>query len=185
MVTQTIEEHDIPPLTGKHQKRQRSSNSNLAKRTCIKYDYKRAKESVLADWAGEVPCFPDRQFEHTFRIKCHMVDTIINHLAHRDKFWIKTVCRAGEEIINPYVKFLCTLKVLCYGISGGAFIDYHQFCETTARRCVHHLTRGLVNCRALSEIYPRKPLKADACKVTGMHGKSHKMPGVLGIIGCH
>ena len=62
MVTQTIEEHGVPPLTGKCQKRQCSSNSNPTQRMCIKYDYKRAEESVFADWVSEVPHFPDKQF---------------------------------------------------------------------------------------------------------------------------
>jgi hypothetical protein len=40
--------------------------------------------------------------------------------------------------INPYVKLLCALKMICFGVSGSAFVDCHQFGETTARRCVHH-----------------------------------------------
>ena len=54
-----------------------------------------------------------------------MVDTIINHLAKRDNFWIKTVSRAGKQTINPYVKFLCAMKMICYGVSGNVFVDYH------------------------------------------------------------
>ena len=109
-----------------------------------------------------------------------MVDTIINHLTPRDSFWVKTVCRAGKETINPYVKLLCTLKMICFGVSGSAFIDYHQFGETTARHCVHHLARRLVNCRALAEVYLRKPSNTDARRVTSMHNHVHKMPGMLG-----
>ncbi len=103
---------------------------NPPKRTHIKYDYNQAEDSVFSDWVGEVPQFSDKEFERTFRIKCRMVDTIINHLAKRDTFWIKTVCRAGKETINPYV---CAMKMLCYGVSGGAFVNYHQFGETTSR----------------------------------------------------
>ena len=81
MVMQTINECDVPQLSGKCSKHQISSASNSVKRTCIKYDYQQAEESVFADWVGEVPHFPDEQFERTFRIKCHMVETIISHLA--------------------------------------------------------------------------------------------------------
>jgi hypothetical protein len=123
---------------------------------------------------------PDKQFDGTFRIKRHMVDTIINHLAKRDTFWIKTVCRAGKETINPYVKFLCAMKMLCYGVSGSAFVDYHRFGETTSRRCISKLSRGLIECRALSEVYLRKPSKAGARRVTDMHHRVHKIPGMLG-----
>eukprot|EP00804_Cyclotella_cryptica_P030944 CCRYP_019607-RA/>CCRYP_019607-RA protein AED:0.19 eAED:-0.03 QI:0/0/0/1/0/0/2/0/206 len=70
--------------------------------------------------------------------------------------------------------------MICYGVSGNAFLDYHQFGETTSRRCVHHLVRGLVTCPALAEVYLRKPTKADALNITTLHKKAHKMPGMLG-----
>ena len=110
LVMQTVEEHDLPQLTGKWC---RTSSPEQLKRPRIQYDYKRAEDSVLSDWVGDVPRFPDKQFEHTFRIKCHMDNTIINHLCCRNSFWIKTVCRAGKEMINPYVKLLCALKMIC------------------------------------------------------------------------
>ena len=81
------------------------------------------------------------------------------------------MCRAGKETINPYGKF---------GVSGNAFIDYHQFGEATGRCCVHHLARGLVYSHDLAEIYLRQPSKADAPNVTDMHNRIHKMPAMLG-----
>jgi hypothetical protein len=144
MVVQSIDDRNLPPLKGKRQRRiQNQDPPNTPKRTCIQYDYKHAEASVLSDWLGEVPCFPDKQFECTFRIKCHMVDTIINHLAKNDSFWIKTICSVGKEKINPYVKFPCAMKMLCCGASGSAFF-YHQFGETTSRRCISKLSRGFV-----------------------------------------
>ena len=149
-------------MTGKHQRSQDLAHSNPLTRAHIAYDYTQAKESVLCDWVEEVPCFPHKQFEHTFSIKCHMVNPIINHLAQRDRFWINTVCRVGKEMINPYAKLLRTVKMICYGVSGSAFIHYHQFGETTIRQCVSKLGRGLVECRPLSEVYLRKPSEADS-----------------------
>ena len=63
------------------------------------------------------------------------------------------------------MKLLCAPKMICYRISGNAFIDYHQFGETTSRCCVYRLVRGLVKCRALLHVYLRKPSKADARKI--------------------
>ena len=159
MVMQTIEEHHLPQLTGKCHC---PPPSNLPIHPRTQYDIKRAEESVLSDWVGVAPQFPDRQFEQAFRMKRHMVDTILNHLCRRNTFWVKTVCRAGKETINPYVKFLCAMKMICYGVSGSAFIDYHQFGKTTSRRCVSKLSRGLLECRAFTEVYLCKPSKADA-----------------------
>ncbi len=109
-----------------------------------------------------------------------MVDIILKHLASKNQFWVKTVYRAGKETVHPYVKLLCALKMICYRVSGHAFLDYHQFLETTSCRRVHRLVRGLVSCCELAEVYLKKPSKADAHKITMMHRNVHKMPGMLG-----
>jgi hypothetical protein len=109
-----------------------------------------------------------------------MVDIILNHLASRNCFWVKTVCRTGKETINPCVKLRCVLKMICYGISGPAFLDNHQFRETTSCGCVHHLVRGLVSCCALSEVFLREPSKADAGNITTKQHNVQKIPGMLG-----
>jgi hypothetical protein len=92
-----------------------------------------------------------------------MVDTIINHLAKSDQFWRQTLCRAGKPSISPHVKFLCAQKMLCYGISSSAFVEYFQMGETTSRRCLSKLTRGMVDCNALVNDSP--PLE-DASEAT-------------------
>lgn len=51
------------------------------------------------------------------------------------------------------------MKMICYGVSGNAFIDYHQFRETTSRQCISKLSKELVECHALSEVYLCKPSK--------------------------
>jgi hypothetical protein len=72
------------------------------------------------------------------------------------------------------------MKMICYGISGSAFIDYHQFGETASQCCVSHLVKGLVNSHALSEVYLRTPAKAVAHKITEWHNRVHKILEMLG-----
>jgi len=52
-----------------------------------------------------------------------MVDIILNHLASKNQFWVNTVYQAGKATINPYMKLLCALTMICYGVSGHAFLD--------------------------------------------------------------
>ena len=68
MVVQTIAECNLSPLTGKRSRQVSSSASNSIpiKRSRIKHDYLHAEECVIADWVGERPHFPDKQFERTF-----------------------------------------------------------------------------------------------------------------------
>ena len=136
----------------------------------------------MDDWLGSIPRFPDKSFKHTFCIKRAMVDTIINHLAESDRFWRQTVCRAGKPSISPHVTFLCAQKMLCYGISSSAFVDYFQMGETTSRRCLSKLTRGMVDYKALANVYLRKPTQSDARNIVWLHEKVHKIPGMMGLL---
>jgi hypothetical protein len=78
------------------------------------------EESVISDWVGIVLRFSDKQFELIFRIKRHVVDGIFNNLVHYDTFWTKFVCGAEKATISPFVKFLCAMKMICYGVSASA-----------------------------------------------------------------
>ena len=109
----------------------------------MKYDHKWARVCVQDDWMGPVPRFSDKSFKRTFRITRSMVKTLVTHLTKRHSFWRQTVCRAGKPTICPYVKFLMGMKMLCYGVSGNAFVDYFQMGETTTRKCICSLQKGL------------------------------------------
>ena len=140
MVRHVICDHDVQPLSGKRQSSNATDLHPTKKRKQIKYDKEQAKKCMMDDWLGSIPRFPDKSFKWTFHIKHAMVDTIINHLAKHDSFWRKTVCRAGKPSISPHVKFLCGQKMLCYGVSASAFVDYFQLGEMASRRCLSKLT---------------------------------------------
>ena len=152
--------------------------SNQQKR--LKYDHERARKCVQDDWMGPSPCFPDKSFERTFQITISMVDVLVNHLVKRYSFWRQTVCRAGKPTICPYVKFLTSMKMICYGVSGNAFVDYFQMGESTTRRCVSYLTKGLIHCHELMDKYLRRPSKSEARKIVALHERVHKIPGMMG-----
>eukprot|EP00804_Cyclotella_cryptica_P026433 CCRYP_008109-RA/>CCRYP_008109-RA protein AED:0.33 eAED:0.33 QI:0/-1/0/1/-1/1/1/0/162 len=108
-----------------------------------------------------------------------MVETLVTPLANRHSFWRQTVCRAGKPTICPYVKFLMAMKMICYGVSGNAFVDYFQMGETMMRRCVSFLTKGIVSCRPLANKYLRRLTKSDARNIVSMHEQVHKIPGMM------
>jgi hypothetical protein len=130
--------------------------------------------------ASPPPRFDDKQFERFFRVRRCMVDNIINNLAGYDTFWTQTRDACGELSIHPYVKFLAAQKIICYGVSPSAFQDYFQMGESTARLCVHHLCRGIVECPEIANVYLRNPSRADAKRVADMHKEVHGIDGMLG-----
>ena len=136
----------------------------------------------MDDWLGPIPRFPDKSFERTFCIKRAMVDTIINHLAKHNSFWRQTVCRAGKPSISPYVKFLCGQKMLCYGVSASAFLDYFQIDESTSRTCLSKITQGTVKCNALTNVYLWRLAKLEARNIVRLHKRVQKIPGMMGLL---
>eukprot|EP00804_Cyclotella_cryptica_P018566 CCRYP_004366-RB/>CCRYP_004366-RB protein AED:0.36 eAED:0.36 QI:0/0/0/1/0/0/2/0/92 len=80
-----------------------------------------------------------------------MVDILVKHLAKRHFFWQQTVCRAGKPTICQYVKFLIAMKMICYSVSGNAFMDYFQM----------------------------GPSRKDARKIIALHQRVHKIPGMM------
>jgi hypothetical protein len=185
MVDEFIREKNITSLNSKSEKsnfnreNQEDTPTNN-KRQRVKYDHERARLCVQDDWMGPVPRFSDKSFERTFRITRSMVETLVTHLAKRDSFWRRTVCRAGKPTICPYAKFLMGMKMICYGVSGNAFVDYFQMGESTTRRCVSLLTKGIVSCRPLANQYLRRLSKIDARNIVSLHERVHKIPGMMG-----
>jgi hypothetical protein len=181
MVDEFIRENNITSLIEKRGKRTSNpENGTSNKRQRVNYDHERARVCVREDWMGPMPRFSDKSFERTFRITRSMVETLVTHLAKRNSFWRQTVCRAGKPTICPYVKFLMGMKMICYGVSGNAFVDYFQMGESTTRKCVSFLTKGLVSCRPLTNQYLRRPTKSDARNIVAMHERVHKIPGMMG-----
>ena len=127
-----------------------------------------------------IPHFLNKSFECTFRIKQGMVHIIIYNLAKENSFWGQTVCSASKSTNCPYVKFLCTQKMLCSGASASTFIDSIQNGGTTSRRRLSLLTSSLVCCNALADIYLTKPTKSDPQNIVALHQNIHNIPGTMG-----
>lgn len=178
MVEDVIERNGLKGF-GKRLKRGHDSSAKK-KRVTVSYNRARAQKAVTCDWMSPTPIFNDRQFERTFRIKRFMVDNIINHLVKHDSFWTQTIDAVGNLSIHPHVKFLAAQKIMCYGVSFSAFHDYFQMGESTASLCVSKLSRGIVECPEIAEVYLRTPTKSDAKRIVGMHKELHGIDGMLG-----
>ena len=150
------------------------------KRKMVKYDRPRALACVMSDWMSPLPRFDDKQFERTFRLKRGLVDFIIGNLAKYNHFWTTTLDSRMNPSISPYVKFLAAQKVICYGVSFSAFVDYFQMGESTARGCVSMLARGIYECPEIADVYLRDPSKSDAQRIVQMHKEVHGVDGMLG-----
>ena len=87
-------------------------------------------------------------------------------------------CRQTNEL--PIHIVPCVQNILCYAISGNAFIYYFQINDTTSRRCLSHLMRGIACCRALADVYLMKPRNFYARNIVALHDWVNDIPGMMG-----
>jgi hypothetical protein len=179
-IDEVVERYGLESLFKSRKRRADDTNTTPAKRKMVKYNRARARQCVMQDWMGPTPTFDDKQFERTFRIKRNMVDGLLGKLVNHDPFWTTTIDSCGRQSIDPVVKFLTAMKLVCYGVSFSAFKDYYQMGESTARLCMAKLCRGIYECEEISAFYLRFPSKSDARNIVNLHKRVHGIPGMLG-----
>jgi hypothetical protein len=149
------------------------------------WNWERARQAVFDDYMKEVPTFNDRQFERMFRINRTVMQELRQYLGNEDDFFTDKVCIVtGKRLICPDVKILLSLKVLAYGTSPHAFIDYFQMGETTARRCFIRFANAISSCARLQQRFFRPMNRTDAQNVCALHKGQHGIEGMIGSLDC-
>jgi len=155
------------------------------KRRNIGWDHARARNCIFMDyWGSPYPKFDDRMFERVFGVTRSIAQKILNAICISDPFFSEQPDATGKRGICPKAKLLMGLKILAFGSSPSAFIDYFQMGLTTGRKCLIHLTRFLANDAAIQSVYLRKMSRADAKRVTDMHYRQHGVIGMIGSLDC-
>lgn len=154
------------------------------KRRASLLDHDRAKKSVNDDWLSPVPRFDDRQFERMFRITRSIFQQLLQVCAHADHFFTTQEDAIGRQGIDPSVKLLIALKMLAYGTSGNAYVDYFQMGEVTAQKCFKKFCRVVSSSDSLLDVYGRKMNRTDAKKISELHERQHGVAGMLGSLDC-
>jgi Plant transposon protein len=152
-----------------------------AKKRKIKFDYERARTCVMQDYLGADPLFA-RYFERVFRVSRTITETLIQVCGSSHSFF--TASRnaiTGESNIYPEVKVLMALKLLSYGVSASAFMDYFQMSDQTGRQCLKIFCRVISNHPGLRAKYMKSMTKREAMALSNMH---YHHFGVRGCIGC-
>ena len=148
------------------------------------YDHNRAKQCITANWMEPQPLFDDQQFECTFWVTHHVADQILQVVKDTSPFFCNGTDATGKANIDPQVKLLMALKVLVYGNSPSAFLDFFQISKTTARHCVQNLTTILSQSNDVRELYLRSITRGDARQAASLHERIHGVPGKIGSMDC-
>lgn len=126
----------------------------VQRRKVAKYNWDRARCAIYDDYTGPLPLFKDRQFERIFRVNRSIMEEILNITGNLDDFFTERFnAVTNQPTISPTVKVLCGLKLLAFGVSPIAFIDYFQMSENTARDCMKRLAACIVQSVDLRECF--------------------------------
>jgi hypothetical protein len=90
------------------------------------------------------------------------VQHIIQICAKTDAFFTDIQDIIGRYGIAPVAKVLMALKLVAYGCSSSAFLDYFQMSQTTARLCLLKFCRIASSDNDLQSVYVRQMTGSDA-----------------------
>ena len=76
------------------------------------------------------------------------------------------------------------LKLVAYGCSPSAFMDYFQMSESTARQCILKFCRIISSHDELHSVYARKMMRSDARRLSALHEALHGVVGMIGSLDC-
>jgi hypothetical protein len=106
-------------------------------------------------------------------------------LGNEDDFFTEKLCRVtGKKTICPDVKIMMALKILAYGTTPHAFLDYFQMGESTARQCLIRFANAISNCDELKQRLFRPMTRSDAKNVCQLHKEQHGIDGMIGLLDC-
>jgi hypothetical protein len=133
----------------------------------------------------ETPTFLDRDFERMFRISKSVMQELRDFLGNEDDFFTEKLCRVtGKKTICPDVKIMMALKILAYGTTPHAFLDYFQMGESTARQCLIRFANAISNCDKLKQHFFHPMTCSDAKNVCQLHKEQHGIDGMIGLLDC-
>ncbi len=76
------------------------------------------------------------------------------------------------------------LKLVAYGCSPLAFVDFFQMSQSTARQCLLKLCRIVSSENDLQSVYARQMTRSDARRLSALHEAVHGIVGMIGSLDC-
>jgi hypothetical protein len=153
----------------------RTDNDATRKRRRLssRFQRERARQCIESDYFSPIPVFNDRQFERIFRLTKTIVQHLIQICVKTDPFFTDIQDISGRYCIAPVTKVLMALKLVAYGCSSSAFLDYFQMSQTTARLCLLKFCCIVSSDNDLQSVYARQMTRSDARRLSALHEAVH------------
>ncbi|KAL0706934.1 hypothetical protein Bca4012_073360 [Brassica carinata] len=106
---------------------------------------------------------------------------IVHRLSTEVEYFQPTEDAAGRSGLSPLQKCTAAIRQLAYGGGADAIDEYVRLGETTARKCLHQFTAGIIH--FFGDEYLRRPTQEDLQRLLHV-GEQRGFPGMVGSIDC-
>ena len=107
--------------------------------------------------------------------------SIVHRLSTEVEYFRPTEDAVGRSSLSPLQKCTAAIRQLAYGGGADTVDEYVRLGETTARKCLHHFTAGIIH--LFGDQYLRRPTPEDLERLL-LVGEQRGLPGMIGSIDC-
>ena len=106
---------------------------------------------------------------------------VVHRLSQEFEYFQPREDATGRSSLSPLQKCTAAIRQLAYGGGADTVDEYVRLGETTARKCLHHFTAGIIH--LFGDQYLRRPTPEDLERLL-LVGEQRGLPGMIGSIDC-
>ncbi|XP_018487830.2 uncharacterized protein LOC108858395 [Raphanus sativus] len=151
------------------------------KRIFIERNREEGDNKLWQDYFSETPTYDHSLFRRRFRMNKPLFLRIVHRLSTEVPYFQATEDAAGRRSLSPLQKCTAAIRQLAYGGGADTVDEYVRLGETTARKCLHKFTAGIIH--LFGDQYLRRPTPEDLDRLL-RDGEERGFPGMVGSIDC-
>uniref|UniRef100_A0A0D3AT07 DDE Tnp4 domain-containing protein n=1 Tax=Brassica oleracea var. oleracea TaxID=109376 RepID=A0A0D3AT07_BRAOL len=133
------------------------------------------------DYFCKTPTYNVQLFRRRFRMNKSLFLRIVNRLTTNIPYFQQGKDCTGRSSLTPLQKCTAAIRQLAYGGAADSLDEYVRLAETTARKCLHNFTAGIIS--LFGDEYLRRPTHEDLQRLLYI-GEQCGFPGIVGSIDC-
>ncbi|KAL6537927.1 hypothetical protein OROHE_012214 [Orobanche hederae] len=147
--------------------------------------YEREREvghqSLMRDYLGENPTYPDYLFRRRFRMCKNLFLRLVNAVEAHDEFFHQNKDATGRLGMSALQKCTAAMRMLAYGTCADSVDEYLRMSESTSMLSLQKFTEAVID--TFGRQYLRSPTRLDLEQLL-RKGERRGFPGMIGSIDC-
>jgi hypothetical protein len=175
------EDEDIAMVLMLHKNKRPKHGGSVFGRETLRRLRQDADNTLMRNYFGPTPVFPERYFRRRFRMSIELFHHIANTVKQHDRYFTQRRSCCGLLGHSTMQKVTAALRMMAYGIPADLVDDHLAMGESTSIECVKRFAVAVVE--VFGPEYLRAPNAQDTARLLEMN-KARGFPGMLGSIDC-